>query len=1268
MNFWMNRNVRNEFNQHHVHISSIEYYYAVNQNIKHYNYANIRTSFSQLDRKMDELYPPLSSINHYSNNLPIDQSVIHCYDNINKLRLTTGINNDILLQKEYNILQLKLGTLLLSKYYSNPRKLVDHHLNSYSTYIHHYIPQIFDQLSPRYIFHNYLPEVNNYQSILKITFKNPSFMKPHIYENNGQISILLPKETRLRNLSYSCDLYIDIHIEYNKFIFNNEEQTYQQVTETKTMHHVQFGKVPLMLNSNLCILSNHVNSHEKLLIGEDIDEMGGYFIVKGCEKVIIPQERLCENEINRFYSTKLGSKYSHYVEIKSCNPDNIIICKNITLQITNKMINNSPCIYLSSVLFKQDIPLFIIFRAFGIETDKFIMELIMETVTDPKLTNLYYPLLLGSIESTQHILTKNDAIDYLIKYVQYPYYKNAQVDEKKYQYTINALNNDLFPHILSTNPMRKVYYLGFMTRTLLNFYLNLEKDDDRDSYTKKRIDTSGILLSNLTRQYVYKITKDMQRLLITDLEKYKKINQYPPSVDLLFNVIKIHNLIKPTVLETGLNHSLQTGNWGLKNNANKKGVAQVLKRVCHNDFLSIMRRVCTYIEKTNKIIHPRELHLSAWGYICPCESPEGISVGSVKNLAITCEITEYVDSNSIVHYINQSQLFIPFPDDDIFHPSNYINHTKVFINGSIIGFTSQFIQLYQYLLHAKRNLIIHYHTSLYYWNNCLYINTDAGRVIRPVLIIQNNELVLLNHIEMIEQYTWIDLLTHGIIEYIDSKESQIKKICRSLSTFLSFNEDEKNQYDYCELDSSVILGISSGSIPLLNHNQSPRNAYQCAMGKQRIGNNSKLPKPDRLDTLSYKLNNGQIPLVATNISKITKQNDYPGGNNVCVAIMTYGAYNIEDAILINKGSTQRGLFSAYFYKTYKDDEKRNRSTSREEKFGINTSPEVRCLKTGSYANLDSNGFAKKNTFMKGGDVLIGKTILISDIDDETQRIYTDHSTTMLYNEFGYVNDIYTSRNSEGYRFCKIQLRTHRLADVGDKFSSRHGQKGIVGYNYSMEDFPFTKNGIIPDIIINPHAIPSRMTIAQIFESLLGNIACELGMFGNGTPFTQLQTNDLGDILQKLGLNRHGEEILYNGLTGEQIKTTIFIGTPYYQRLKHCVEDKIHARSVGPRVFLTRQPTEGRARCGGNRCGEMERDCGIAHGISCFIKEKMNNLSDPFEIAVSKKSGLIAAINAEKNIYETFDEENDYSNINIPYATKLLMQELYSMGIAARIRY
>ena len=1157
-------------------------------------------------------------------------------------------------------------------YQSHPYPMVKHHIDSYDDFIMTQMPRIFEQYNPIMVYHAYNEEMNKYETEVKLYFDNVRYSKPIIHENNGSTKPMYPVDARLRNLTYGSSVYIDIRIEVTTY--QGESLQVIERQERKIMNVNIGGRIPIMLMSKLCFLSERTHTSLRE-VGECEHECGGYFIINGSEKVCISQERQATNMVYCFLNTK-STKYSHIVEIKSVPRTRILPAKTFNVKITGKDGLMGKQIYVSCTHFRQDIPLFVLFRALGVESDRDIVEHIVYDAED-MLNSPMIQLIQPSLEECTTIMTQHKALEYLSKYIHvlgHP--KEVKLDnDKRIAYVLEALQQDLLPH-LGDKLFKKAYFLGYMVRKLLMFFLGYCGPDDRDSYAKKRVDTSGVLMTNLVRQYITKSIKDIRNALMKEMNTGNW--KYSKNVDDLINQTNIYKIVKTTTIESGLKYALATGNWGMKTNVSKVGVAQVLSRLSHNGTRSHLRRVNTPVEKTSKLILPRKLHPTSWGYICPNETPEGGAIGVVKNLGMLCEITLNVDPVTVEQTILAQESTVAF--DDAISPNMLKDHFTVFVNGVFVALTADPVVLTQQLRELRRTGVLHPHTSIVprIANQEIVIYTDAGRVTRPLLILDdgyNTRITATTRRRLARnEMTWHDLVLGyhdqdtfhpAIIEYVDALETETTLIA---TDWRRPPTSTKKQYTHCEIHPSLILGAIASNICFPDHNQSPRNTYQSAMGKQAMGiyMSNYL---ERMDTLSNILSYPSRPLVYTRQARITQQDKLPSGTLCIVAIMAYSGFNQEDSVIINQSALHNGLFHSTFYRTYKDEERKNQSSGEEEKFTRPCIDKTRGMKPGSYGALDSNGFARKNRFLNGGDVVIGKVIPVR---DKTKGInqnkpLRDQSTTLRHNECGYVDRMYDSRNGDGYRFVKVRTRLLREPAIGDKFSSCHGQKGTVGMIFNREDMPFTKDGIVPDLIVNPHCIPSRMTIAQLLESIFGKACLAKGMHGDGTAFNNVSRDAIADMLSKQGMERHGNEILYNGQTGEQIPCDIFIGPVYMQRLKHMVADKIHSRATGPKVMLTRQPAEGRSRDGGLRIGEMERDCLIAHGTSLFLKESFLDRSDLYSMFVDQSEGLQIAVNEEKNIYRTFSKKaTGYSEVVIPYAWKLLMQELQSMAIAPRL--
>ena len=665
------------------------------------------------------------------------------------------------------------------------------------------------------------------------------------------------------------------------------------------------------------------------------------------------------------------------------------------------------------------------------------------------------------------------------------------------------------------------------------------------------------------------------------------------------------------------------------------------------------------------------------------ETPEGQSIGVVKNISYMCHITIPTNSNSLYEYVKPHILSVDDTD-----PENLNGKVKVFVNGCWLGVSENPIELYNDMKDKKYKGIINIYTSVIFDIKMMEIRicNDGGRLTRPVLRVRDNKALITKEIidNLINnKITWNDLLTNcrldeSVIEYIDPDEQNLAMIAmKSKDTYLHKFSGNKYNFTHCEIHPSTIFGVVGSCVPYPDHNQAPRNTYQSAMAKQAMGVYS-TNYDQRMDKTAYILNYPTRPLVETRIMNIIRLNQIPSGCQIHVAIMTHTGYNQEDSVLINKGSIDRGLFITTIYHTEKDEDK---NIIRDEIIRCKPDPnKTKGIKFGNYDKLNSQGFIPENSLVENRDVIIAKTIPIKENrNDPTKTVkYEDQSKTYRTTEETYIDKNYTGRNGDGYNFAKVRVRTLRKPVLGDKFSSRSGQKGTVGNIIPECDMPFTKDGLRPDIIINPHAIPSRMTIGQLKETLLGKVLIELGLFGDATSFGNLDVKTISAELQKLGYESYGNELMYNGLTGEQLETNIFIGPVFYQRLKHMVNDKQHSRAIGPMVNLTRQPAEGRSRDGGFRIGEMERDVMLAHGMSKFCKERMFDVSDKYSVYVCKKCGMIASYNdGDKNktyenadfsvhLCKTCDNKTDFALVNIPYAYKLLSQELQTINVVPRI--
>ena len=1687
------------------------------------------------------------------------------YNKANKTETMSSINNENMFDIE-NEQYIETPWNIIESYFRGQHleRFVRHQLESYNNFVGYQIIKTIEMFNPVHIAseQDFDPVSKKHSLEIFITFENFHIYRPQIHENNGAIKLMFPQEARLRNFTYASSTTIDINI---KYVVRNGPNLENMQTFYKTIPKVHIGKLPIMLKSNICVL-NQYKHFENTQTGECKFDAGGYFIINGSEKTVLGQERAAENRVYCFNISKNDTKYTWKAEIKSVPDFKCISPKQINMLLSSKNngFGNAICVELPRV--KQPIPLFIVFRALGLISDKEVCEKILLNISSEKNKPMLEALQASIIEANKFI-TQEECIKYITAFVMYtPINMDKETGaKKKHDFTLEILNNDLFPHC--HNMQQKIYFLGYMTNKLLLASFEIIKQDDRDSYLNKRIDLTGSLLNNLFRNYFNKLVKDMEKQIIREINNgsWKSTDDY----ENIINLTNIYKIVKSTTIENGLKRALSTGDFGIKHtNSNKVGVAQVLNRLNYVSSLSHARRISTPTDKSGKLIPPRKLHNTCWGFLCPAETPEGQSVGVVKNLSYMSHITIYSNSLPLYEYILPNILQID--NQDITSKDMY-EKVKVFINGAWVGITDEPNELYLMLKSKKYKGIINIYTSIIfdYKMREIRVCNDSGRITRPLLRVKDKNLLINNEIISklnTAELVWDNLLTSSkindsVIEYIDPEEQSCALIATKPKDII-VKSDNIYRYTHCEIHPSTIFGVLASCIPFPEHNQSPRNTYQCldinetvlltngdkipikdikigdsvvcfnpetmetnytkvvnhyvretdkkiykikslngreiiatedhkfmttegwkevqefikndtyigimplqksiqskkidiyytildenyfrnkfielgielsyinkqiekltkidllplrsndyrlpilsrifgflladgsiniyerntkyiacsfdfgtendvktfendieqcGFNKCKYNNGTRLfndvthstfavthngslpsllialgitygrktetkrnPVPEwimngsllikreflsgfqggdgckirwnknnrgynficsetsqqinpeytesllyfmnqcvelmiefnievhiqnivnisedrnkvaykildkqanlinyfdnigyryaftkntnsfivieylrykdicfnnhklfienvrnlcdkgksnseianelgekvssisdirrsyknnrkismmnirnntieewfktitlvngmifmpvisvlqienrlvsditvesenhsfiagnnflssncaqgkqamgvyvtnyenRMDKTAYVLNYPMRPLVDTRIMNMIQLNKIPSGTQVIVAIMTHTGYNQEDSLLINKGSIDRGLALVTVYHTEKDEDKQK----------INGDEEIRCkpdatktkgMKMGNYNKVNSKGVIPENTLVENRDVIIAKVAPIKENrNDHTKVIkYEDQSKIYKTVEETYIDKNFIDRNGDGYNFAKVRIRTVRKPVIGDKFSSRHGQKGTVGNIIPECDMPFTSDGVKPDIIINPHAIPSRMTIGQLKETVLGKVLVELGLFGDGTAFGEFDVKDICSELIKLGYEAHGNDLLYNGLTGEQHECSVFMGPVFYQRLKHMVNDKAHSRSIGPMVNLTRQPAEGRSRDGGLRFGEMERDCMVSHGASRFTRGRMYDASDKYSVHICKKCGLIASYNDKMHIHHcrTCDNRSDFAYVEIPYACKLLFQELNTMNIAPRL--
>ncbi|KAG9032875.1 DNA-dependent RNA polymerase II [Tulasnella sp. JGI-2019a] len=1116
----------------------------------------------------------------------------------------------------------------------------------------------------------------------EIHFGQIYLSRPTMTEADGSVVPLFPQECRLRNLTYSAPLYVDMTQKVKRQRHDpmggdaDWEEEPGQADGGVEQDKVWIGKVPIMLRSSFCILHS-LPDKDLFDLNECPYDQGGYFVINGSEKVLIAQERMAANHVYIFAKAQ-PSPVSFLAEIRSAveKGGKTISVMQVKMfhRNTEKTLGN--VIRATLPYIRNDIPIWIVFRAMGIISDRDILEHICYDVNDTQMVEMLKPC----IDEGFVIQERELALDFIGR-------RGTAMGlnkERRLRYAQEILQKEMLPHVAMEegSESKKAFFFGYMVHRLLSAALERRELDDRDHFGKKRLDLAGPLLAGLFRMLFKKLTKDVFRHLQKCVETHKDFT--------------LGAAVKNTTITQGLKYSLATGNWGDQKKAGsaKAGVSQVLNRYTFASTLSHLRRCNTPLGREGKIAKPRQLHNTHWGMVCPAETPEGQACGLVKNLALMACISVGTLSAPIIEFLQEWDI------EPLEEHASGSSATKVFVNGVWVGVHRDAQELVMTLRRLRRKDDISAEVSIVrdIREKELRLYTDAGRVCRPLFIVENHELLIKKkHVRQLQEtldgqpYGWTNLLHDGVIELLDAEEEETVMICmtpddleNSLRTKDEFMQDAEHDsakrvkatmnahtWTHCEIHPSMILGICASIIPFPDHNQSPRNTYQSAMGKQAMGiflTNYQI----RVDTMSNILYYPQKPLATTRSMEYLKFRELPAGQNAIVAILCYSGYNQEDSVIMNQSSIDRGLFRSMYYRSYMDVEKKSGNVNVEE-FEKPTRDTTLRMKHGTYDKLEDDGLIAPGTGVSGEDIIIGKTAPIPpDSEELGQRTQThskrDASTPLKSTENGIIDQVLLTTNGEGLKFVKIRVRSTRIPQVGDKFASRHGQKGTVGITYRQEDMPFTCEGITPDIIINPHAIPSRMTIGHLVECLLSKLATLLGNEGDATPFTDLTVESVSHLLKARGYQSRGLEVMYHGHTGKKLQAQVYLGPTYYQRLKHMVDDKIHSRARGPVQILTRQPVEGRSRDGGLRFGEMERDCMISHGIATFLKERLFDASDAYRLHVCDICGLTAIANLKKQSFECRACKNKVaiSQLHIPYAAKLLLQELQAMNIATRL--
>ncbi len=1072
---------------------------------------------------------------------------------------------------------MKNKHIIVENYLKN-HSLVESNIVSFNNFIEHRIQEIVDEI-------NSSIETDDFE----INLGKIEVGKPQVTEADGSTSFITPNDARLRNLTYSAPISLELTVK-------KDGQTDSEI--------VEIGKMPIMVKSKAC--NTHGMGRDQLIENfNDPKDPGGYFIIKGNERVMIMAEDLAENQFV-IEPNKKGKMVLKMFSLKG------------TYRIPITIEENKEGIFSISFSRFKEIPAVIILKALGMTKESDIAKYIGKE-TDSVIVNLY---------DFVDIATTEDAMMYIAEKTNLQGTKKEILDRVK-----SRVDSYLFPHIGQKKEDRekKAVTLCKLMKHYLLAKENPELKTDKDHYANKRVRLSGDLLSSLFRVNLGILVRDIQY----SLQKSVKRKNY----------FSIKVLAKSTLFSHRVESSIATGSW----TGERSGITQNMDKTNYLATISQLQRISSMLPSDQENFKARTLHPTHYGRFCPIETPEGTEIGLRKNLGILSRISTRtkMSEDEIIKVLEEEGM-----------SKEHADGKDIMLNGRFVGTVQDAEEFSERLKEKRRERDLPEQLNIRKSEGfgTIMISSEAGRSLRPLIIVENGVAkVKQEHLVRIEEgeLKWQDLIDKGLIEYIDAAEEE--------NSLVALYEEELTPgHTHLEIDPISIFGATTGLVPYGNHNQSSRLNRGSKTQKQALG----LYAANflcRLDTDVSVLQYPQKPIVRSFVYDTLET--YPAGQNLNVAIMTYEGYNMEDALVFNKGSVDRGVGRSFYFRPYSAIEM-NYAGGLKDEIIVPDKDTSGYRMEKLYNHLESDGVVYPEAEINENEVLVGKVSppkFLSEARDISIRTKKESSVTMRQEEKGVVDSVFITEDNEGNKIVQVKTRDQRVPELGDKYATTHGQKGVIGAIIPEEDIPFTANGIKPDIIFNPHGLPSRMTVGYLLELLAGKVGALKGEIIDGTPFAGTDKKELEKQLKDLGFRFDGKETMYNGITGKKMDSKIFVGNLYYLKLKYMVSNKLHGRASGKVALLTRQPIEGRARGGALRLGEMEQQALVAHGSSLLLKERYD--SDKVELPVCTKCGSIAIEDSIRNKTRCPKcDSEDVEFIEVSYAFKLLAEELQGLHI------